>query len=98
MTRPALARGCGFGSGQQLDERTFAGAVHAYQPDAVAAIDNEIYARENLLIPIALRDVAKLGRNAPARRRLRERKVDCLFFIRQLDTLNLLQLLDPALH
>ena len=36
-------------AGQQLDERGFARAVHAHQGDAVAAIDDEVHAREDAL-------------------------------------------------
>ena len=41
VAEAVFARGERLGAGQQLDQRRFAGAVHADQGDAVAALDDE---------------------------------------------------------
>ena len=85
-------------AGQQFDERRLAGAVHAHQGDAVAALDDEVHAAEDEFLAVALGDVLKLGHDAAARLGLGKRKMDGLLFGRQLDALDLVELLDPALH
>ena len=89
---------------QQFDQRGFARAVHADQRDAVSALDHEIDVAENFLLGaavlagISLGHVFGLGHDAAAGLGLRERKVDGLFFRRNLDALDLFQFLDAALH
>ena len=87
-----------FDARKQLDERGFSRAVHAHQRDAVSAADREIDALEYLLLAVAFGHALKLRHHAPARRRLRKRKVDGLFLGGQLDSFDLVELLDPALH
>ena len=92
------------GAGQQLDQRGLAGAVDADQRDAVSALDHEVDVAEDFLVGaavfarIALGHALELGHDAAAGLGLRERKVDRLFFRRNLDALDLLQFLDAALH
>src|SRR6185312_9648123 len=50
------------------------------------------------LLPVTLRDVLEFRDDPPARLRLRKLEVDCLLLRRNLDTLNLVELLDPRLH
>ena len=83
---------------QQLDQCRLPRPVHAHQRDPVAALDDEIHAAENELVPVALRHTVKLCDDAAARFGLRKRKVDGLLVVGQFDALNLFQLLDAALH
>ena len=93
-----------FGPGEQLDQRGLACAVDADQGDAVSALDHEVDVAEDFFVGaaifpgIALGHAFELGHDAAAGLGLRERKVDRLFFRRNLDALDLLQFLDAALH
>ena len=93
-----------FGSGEQLDQRGFARAVHADQGDAVSALDHEIDVAEYFFVHAAIfsrigfGDAFELGHDASAGFGLRERKVDRLFFWGNLDALDLFQFLDAALY
>src|SRR3954462_5455859 len=85
-------------SGQNLDQRGFSRAVDSHQRDAVPALDGEVHIAEDLLRAVALGDSHKLCDHAPARLGLRKAEVDSLLIGRYLDALDLLQLLDAALH
>ena len=98
MAQRILAGGQRLRAGQNLDQRRFAGAVHAHQRDAVAALDDEIHIREHAVIAVALGDLLELGHDAAAGLGLRETEVDGLLFGRNLDALDPLQFLDAALH
>ena len=69
--------------------------------DALAALDHEIHVGENLVLggagTVALGYVRELGYYAAAWLGLREGEVNRLFFFRDFDALDLLQLLDAAL-
>ena len=91
---------CGrlFRARQQLDQCRFPGAVHPNQAHAIGAIDDEAHAREHLLRAIALGHASKLRHHAAARPGLGKREMNGVLLGRQLDSFDLLQLLDPALH
>ena len=83
---------------EKLDQRGFARAVDADQRDAVAALDVESRAGENVLRAVAFRNVPEFGDDAAAGFGLREAEVDGLFVGRNFDALDLFQFLDAALH
>ena len=95
LTVPGRRR---FLAGQQFDERGFAGAVHAHQRHAVAALDGEADIVEHLLCAITLREPLGLRNHAPRGRRLRKLEVDDRLLLGNLDALDLFQFLDAALH
>ena len=76
----------------------FPGAVHAHQRHAVAALDDEVHAREDRRIAVAFRHILELRHDAAAGLGLRKTEVDGLLFGRDLDALDALQFLDAALH
>ena len=85
-------------AGQKLDERRFSRAVYSHQRDAVAPLDDEIRAAEDVLRSVAFRDILELRHDSSARLGLRKREVNRLFVRRHFDALNLFEFLDPALH
>ena len=85
------------GAGEHTDQRGFAGAIDADQRDAIAAVDGEVDAFEHLLGAVILREIAHLHHRAARWRRLRKGEVDDGLFLRQLDALDLVELLDAAL-
>ena len=86
------------GAGKQFDQRRFPCSIHAHQRNAVAAFDHEIHVAEDMLFSVALGHVLELGHNPPAGLGLRKREVNGLFFLRDLDALDLVQFFDAALH
>ena len=97
----AEAHGSGggrFSAGEQLDERGFAGAVDADESHAVAALDGEAAVAEDVLGAVALREALGFHHHAAGGRRLRELEVDDRLFFRNLDALDLFELLDAPLH
>src|SRR5262249_50622796 len=86
------------GAGQDFDQRRFSRAINSYQRHTIAAFDDEIRIREHLVIAIALGNVLEFGHNAAARLGLRESEMNGLFIRRNFNPLDLLQLLDAALH
>src|SRR6185312_15361203 len=84
--------------GHQLDHGGLPRAVHAHQRHPVAALDHEVRIPEYKLLPVALRYALEFRHNTPAGLRLRELEVDSLFFRRNLDALDLVQLLNTRLH
>ena len=97
---PSLYSPCGqrFGLRQQLDQRGFSGAVHSHQRNPVAALDHEIDVAKHFLLAVGFRHPDELGDDPARGLGLRKGEVNGLFFLRQLDALDLLQFLDPALH
>src|SRR3974390_1252657 len=87
-----------FSAGQQLDQRRFSGAIDADQSHSVAALDGEIDVVEDFFRAVAFGDRFALDHGASAGIGLREAEVDGLFFGRNLDPLDLLQLLKAALY
>ena len=98
MAQRVTARGERLGPGQQLDQRRFARAVHAHQRDAVAALDDEARAAEDVLLAVAFGHVLELGHDASAGLGLRKGEVNGLLVRRDLDPLDLVEFLDAALH
>src|SRR5580693_2805518 len=98
-----FAMRCPFGARQKLDQCRFAGAVHADESDSIAALDQEVDIAEDLFFAaagfgIALGHFLELGYDPATGLGLREREVNRLFFRRDLDALDLFQLLDATLH
>ncbi len=83
---------------EQLDQRRLARAVDAHQRHAVAALDGESPAAEDLLRSVALRQALGLSRDAPRRRRLRKLEVNDRLLFGNFDALDLIELLDARLH
>src|SRR5215471_11886052 len=98
MAKLQFARRERFCSDQQLNQRGFAGAVHANESDAVAALDDEADITEDFLLTVTFSDLLKLRYDAAARLRLREGEMDGLLFRRDFDPLHSLQFFDAALH
>src|SRR5262249_27140760 len=72
-------------------------SVHTYECYAVPALDIEADIFEDSVVAVLFRYISEFGDNSPAWLRLRERKVDRLFFFRDLDTIDLFEFLDAAL-
>src|SRR6202012_5124575 len=89
--------GWAFAAGEYANQRGFACAVHTNQRDAIAAVDGEIHSLQDLLGPVVFREIAHLDDASAGCRRLREGEVNHRLFLRQLDALDLIQLLDAAL-
>src|SRR5579864_5380025 len=91
-------------TGQKFDERGLPRAVYADQGNAVSAFDHEIDVAKDFLFGAAVfawvrfGHIFELGHDAAAGLGLGKRKVDGLFFRRNLDALDLFQFLDAALH
>src|SRR5262249_31741165 len=83
---------------EQLDERRLPRAIHTHQRNAISTLDGEVYIAENFFRPEALGHARAFHYSPSTRIRLRETEVDGLLFWRNLDALDLLQLLDAALH
>src|SRR6266851_1498101 len=98
VPKPVFALSQRLDSRQQLDQRGFPRSVHAYQRNAVAALDGEPYIAEDLLFPISLRHIGKFCDQSSAWLWLRKGKVNGPFFLRELNALHLLQFFNPALH
>src|SRR4051794_31488274 len=84
-------------TGDELEQRRFAGAVDAHHAPAFAAADHEIEPVIDALAAVALEHL--LERNDVLARPRRRRKVEChrLATARRLDPLDLVELLPPAL-
>ena len=83
---------------EHADQGRFARAVHAHQRDAIAAVDGKAHVLEHLLGAVVLGQVRDLHHRAAGRLWLGKGEVDRLLLDRDLDALDLLQLLDAALH
>ncbi len=98
--RPFLAlpfKRC-FDPGQQAHQRRLAGAVGADQGHPLAAFDGQFDVAKHRVCAIAVAHPVELHRQAPALGRDRKLEGDALAFGGEVDALDLLQLLDAALH
>ena len=85
-------------AGNHLQQRRLAGAVPAHDRPALAAPDRQVDAVVDHAAAVGLRQILQ-HRDLLARpRRLPELEVDDLPLLRQLDLLDLVERLDPALH
>src|SRR6202022_2054669 len=85
-------------AGEQLDQGRLARSVYSDQGNTVGALDHEADITKHFLCAITLVALVELGDDPPARLGLRKRKVNGFFFRRNLDSLDLFQFLDAALH
>ena len=86
------------GAGDELQERRLAGAVDAHDAPALAPADLEVEAVIDDLLAIALGDALQVRDIVPRAWRRLELELHGLSALRRLDALDLVELLDPALH
>src|SRR6266851_8820930 len=98
MPQPVFPLGQRLGAGKQLDQGRLARSVHSDQGNTLGELDHEAEVTKHFLGAITLADTVELGYDPPAGLGLRKRKMDGFFFRRNLDSLDLFQFLDAALH
>src|SRR5579872_4350400 len=85
-------------TGHELEQRRFARAVDPHHTPALLAPNLEVEARINAALAVALMHLPQAHHVLARARRRREFEHDGLTAPGRLDALDLLQLLDPALH
>ena len=84
--------------GDELEQRRLAGAVDAHDAPALAAPDMEVEALVDRALAIAFVDLPQHHHVLAGAGRRAELEVDLLLAARRLDLVDLVELLDPALH
>ncbi len=84
-------------AGEDPHQRRLAGPVRAHEGDAVAALDHEVQVAQDDVLAVGLADALQLEDDAPRPRRLGELEADLLPLGRDLDAVDLVEELDPAL-